>query len=57
MKQPKKLTRAQKETLSAHYLKANDWLMAEETEFYLKVVNKRDGRKKTLDKFRQEKRY
>lgn len=33
MKQPKKLTREQKECLSAHYLNCKDWMLVEETEW------------------------
>ena len=33
MKQPKKLTREQKECLSAHYLNCKDWMLVEETGF------------------------
>ena len=38
MKQPKKLTREQKECLSAHCLKADEWMLVAETEFYLKII-------------------
>lgn len=51
MKQPKKLTRVQKEACSAHHLNAEHWLLIEETEFYLKLVNKKTGSRKTIDKF------
>lgn len=51
MKQPKKLTRAQKEACSAHHLNAEHRLLIEETEFYLKLVNKETGSRKTIDKF------
>lgn len=40
MKQPKKLTREQKECLSAHYLNCKDWMLVEETEFYYRIINK-----------------
>lgn len=53
MKQPKKLTRQQKECLSAHYLNANNWMLIEETEFYLKIINKETGKTKMVDKFRK----
>ena len=55
MKQPKRLTRDQKEIVSSHYLKADDWMLAEETEFYLKLINKRNGKPKTIDKFKRRK--
>lgn len=35
MKQPKKLTREQKECLSAHYLNCKDWMLVEETDFII----------------------
>ena len=51
MKQPKKLTRSQKECLSAHHLNTENWMLVEETEFYLKIINKQTGVKKMIDKF------
>lgn len=56
MKQPKKLTREQKEACSAHRLNAEHWLLVEETEFYLKLINKETGSRKTIDKFAKIKR-
>ena len=53
MKNPKKLTRAQKECLSAHYLNAKEWMLVEETEFYLKIIKKSDGKIKRVDKSRR----
>lgn len=51
MKQPKKLTREQKETLTAMHLNAKEWMLIEETDFYLKVINKATGKRKSIDKF------
>lgn len=51
MKQPKKLTREQKQIVFAHRLNPNNWMLAEETDFYYKLVNKETGRKKSVDKF------
>ncbi len=51
MKQPKRLTREQKECVSAHHLNANNWMLAKETEFYLKIVNKQTGTSRSVDKF------
>lgn len=51
LKQPKKLTREQKQVVSAHRLNPNNWMLAEETDFYYKLVNKETGRKKSVDKF------
>ena len=56
MKQPKALTRIQKECVSAHHLNADNWMLVEETEFYYKIINKESGKTKMVDKFRREKR-
>lgn len=53
MKQPKKLTRQQKMCLSAHRLRADEWMLVEETDFYLKIINKSTGARKSLDKYRR----
>lgn len=51
MKQPKKLTRKQKECLSARDLNWRDWKLVGETEFYYRIVNKKTGVIKSVDKF------
>lgn len=56
MKRGKRLTRAQKECLSAHRLKADDFQLVSESEFYYKVIHKETKQIKTLDKFRRVKR-
>lgn len=56
MKQPKKLTRNQKCCLSAHCLNWKDWMMVEETDFYYRIVNKKTGAIKSVDKFRKARR-
>lgn len=53
MKQPKKLTREQKVCLSAHYLNPKNWMLVEETDFYLKIIHKSTGKRKSIDKFRR----
>lgn len=55
MKQPKKLTRAQKEAVSAAHLNPDDWKLVQELEFYIKIINKKDGKTKMIDKFRKGK--
>lgn len=55
MKQAKKLTRQQKECVSAHGLIADNWMLVEETEFYYKIINKQTGTRKSVDKFRRNK--
>lgn len=54
MKQPKKLTREQKECLSAHYLNWREWMLVEEREFYYRIINKNTGAMKNVDKFRRK---
>lgn len=54
MKQAKRLTRRQKECLSAHHLNADNWMLIEETDFYLKIINKQTGTRKSVDKFRRK---
>lgn len=56
MKQPKKLTRQQKECLSTHHLNADNWALVEETDFYLKIINKQTGTRKSVDKFLRERK-
>lgn len=53
MKQPKKLTRSQKECLMAHKLNPKEWMLVEETEFSYHVIHKVKGTKKLVDKFRR----
>ena len=54
MKQPKKLTRAQKIAVSAHNLNTDNWALVEETEFYLKIINKGSGEIRSIDKFKRK---
>lgn len=51
MKQPKKLTREQKIAVSAHGLNPDNWMLVEQSEFYLKIIHK------TFDKTRRIDRY
>lgn len=51
MKQPKKLTRDQKEVLTANGYSWKKWSLVEETEFYIKVINRETGKRLRLDKF------
>lgn len=57
MKQPKKLTREQKEILSGHNMNPKDWMFVEETDFSIVVCRKdRPDIKKMLDKYKRMKR-
>lgn len=53
MKQPKKLTREQKKCLAAHCLNWRDWMLVEKTDFYYRIINKKTGIIKSVDRFRR----
>lgn len=53
MKQAKRLTRSQKECLSAYHLNAKNWMLVKESDFYITVINKDTRKTKILDKFRR----
>lgn len=51
MKQPKKLTREQKQSVSAAGLSPDSWALVEQTEFYLKIINKISGKIRRVDRY------
>lgn len=51
MKQPKRLTREQKQAVSAAGYLPDNWQLEQETEFYLKIVHKRTGVRRTVDRY------
>lgn len=51
LKQPKKLTRNQKEIVQNHYMNPNEWMLVRESEFYLTIVHKERRMVKSIDKF------
>lgn len=53
MKQPKKLTREQKEIVSNNGLIANNWMFLEDLGSYLKIINKSSKKTKIVDKYRK----
>lgn len=53
MKQPRKLHRNEKEILSSHGFKANDWMLKKKTEFHLYLVNKKTGKSEIVDNFKR----
>lgn len=55
MKQLRKLTRKQKVAVSAYYLNAEHWMLVEELDFYLKIINKQTGKMRFIDKFARTK--
>lgn len=56
MKNPKRLTREQKICLSEHYLDPKEWMLVEETDFFLKLIHKETEKRKTIDKFLRRKK-
>lgn len=55
MKQPKRPTREQKAMISSYYLNPKQWMVAGETEFYLKIVNKETGKLRMISKYGKRK--
>lgn len=53
MKQPRKPTRNEKEVMSSHDLVVNEWMVIKATEFYLYLIHKQTGKKKTIDNFKR----
>ena len=53
MKQPKKLTREQKQIVSNNGLIANNWMFLEDLGSYLKIINKSSKKTKIVDKYRK----
>lgn len=51
MKQPKRLTFEQKRAVSAAGLTAKNWMLVEQTEFYLKIIHKSSGTERTIDRY------
>lgn len=51
MKQPKKLTREQKIAVSAAGLSTENWMLVEQSEFYLKIIHKSSGKIRRIDRY------
>lgn len=51
MKNPKRLTLEQKKAVSAAGINTEYWLLAEQTEFYLKIVHKTSWKTKRVDRY------
>lgn len=51
MKQPKKLTREQKQAVSAAGFLPEKWLLVEQTEFYLKIMHETSGKTRRIDRY------
>lgn len=51
MKQPKALTSEQKVAVSAANLNPDNWMLIEQTEFYLKIINKTSEKTRRIDRY------
>lgn len=51
MKQPKKLTRKQKNAVDTAKLNPDNWMLVEQTEFYLKIIHKTTGKIRRIDRY------
>lgn len=51
MKQPKKPTRRHKEIIRDNMLVVNNWFVISETDFYLYIINRNNGKKKMITKY------
>ena len=49
LKRPKKLSRRQRELCSFNFMNADDWLLLEEMEFYIRFINKATGKVRYVD--------
>ena len=56
MKQPKALTREQKEIVTNNRLIASQWMLVEDLGSYLKIIHKDSGKIRIVDKYRKGKR-
>lgn len=50
MKQPKRLTRKQKEAVSSYGLNPMKWMLLKDGDVYITIINKKDGKTKIIDK-------
>lgn len=51
MKQPTRLTREQKEAVSASGYLPDKWMLIEQKEFYLKIIHKLTNTCRTIDRY------
>lgn len=50
MKQPKRLTRKQKEAVSSYGLNPMKWMLLKDGDVYITIINKRNGKTKVIEK-------
>ena len=51
MKRGRRLTRNEKEIVASQGLNPKDWMLAEEYNFYLKIIHKDTRKTRIIDKF------
>lgn len=51
MKRGRRLTRNEKEIVASQGLNPKDWMLAEEYNFYLKIIHKDTKKTRIIDKF------
>ncbi|OYO43031.1 hypothetical protein CG709_20570 [Lachnotalea glycerini] len=54
IKQPKKLTREQKEIVANNNLITKEWMFADDLGSYLKIIHKNTGKIKLIDKYKKK---
>lgn len=54
IKQPKKLTREQKEIVANNNMIAKEWMFADDLGSYLKIIHKTTGKIKLIDKHKRK---
>lgn len=56
MKRGRRLTRDEKEIVYSQGLNPKDWMLAEEYNFYLKIIHKDTKKTRIIDKFKKGKK-
>ena len=56
MKQPRKPTRQEKESMVAQNLNPLKWAVLETSDFYMKIINKETGQIKRIDRYAKMKK-
>ena len=53
MKRGRGLTRNEEEIVASQGLNPKDWMLAEEYDFYIKLINKDTSKTRIIDKFKR----
>ena len=57
MKRGRRLTRNEKEIVASQGLNPKDWMLAEEYNFYIKIIHKGTQKTRIIDKFIRGKKH